>query len=310
MANRIFIIPRRTDFPGMSVAIWDLWPNNPQKNNGLDGEGQTFYMGSCLDLPGVTLRNGDAYMGGSTNTSLAAVDAPVTVSTVGAANNANVTETACFGLAAYIRERCKDGVGNTPVTEANSILMAAAIRTIAEAGGSLINSAIDTALNGIRAGTRIDANDSFGTVEDVLKILSGEVYRCPRYTILASDANAWITNANRDVLVAAQVTGLTGRTYVSHGGFLTSLESGFRGRPILARTGSANISMAEGQLHTWSHNMTFLNPSFAYAAADVTIDRPRASDIAGTAIAATGVHAGLRVYLLSNIVANSGTCLL
>jgi hypothetical protein len=312
MANRIFIIPRRTDFPGMNIAVWDLWPNNPQKNNELDGEGQTCYLGSCLDLPGATVRNGDAYMSGSTNTLMIQnIDAAVAMDTTGLGNDVTATSTACFGLSAYLRERVKDGVGKTPLSIANAMRMANAIRTAAEAGGALTVAAIDVLLGAIRLGTALNTNGSFGTVEDVLRILSGEVYRSPRYVILADNkVNFWLPLAHRNFLVAAQLTGTTGLTFSSHGGFLTSLEAGYRGRPVLARTGHANLSMADGTLHAYSHAMTFLNPSFAYAAADVTADRPRASDIAGNAIPATGVHFGVRGYLHTNQAATAGTCLL
>jgi hypothetical protein len=304
MANRIFVIPRRTDFPGLNIAIWDLWPNNPQKNNNLDGSGQTFYMGSCLDLPGSTTRNGDAYVSGSTNTSLVAADAVTNMDTTGGGANVDATQTACFGLGAYIRERCMDGVTSATLSVANAMTMAASIRTAADGGAALTNTAIDALLNAVVAGTRIDANFSFGTVEDVLRILSGEVYVSPRYVITATNAHAWRTDAQRNTLVAAQITGITGLTFVSHGSFLTTSENGYRGRPILARTGEANVSMAEGHLHFWSHSRTFTNPAFAYAAADVTWDHPRASDLAGNAIPSSGAGEGLRVYL------NTGTCLL
>ena len=174
--------------------------------------------------------------------------------------------------------------------------MAASITVLAEAGAALTVASINTALGLIVAGTGLNVGNSFGTVFDILRILSGEVYVSPRFVIVCTVGDDFRTLAQRNVFVAAQRTDLTGITFSSIGHFLAATEVGFQAIPVLARTGNFNISMASGDLAVAAAVVGFTNPSFAYAAADVTAWRVLARDIAGTAIPATGLHAGIRVY--------------
>ena len=311
MANRVFIIPRRLDFSGMNVQVLDLYPNSSQRNSELDGQGQTHYFGPSLDYPGETLRMGDSYAGGSTNTQLVAADAVANMDTTGGGDDVDATPTACFGLAAYLRDRVQSGApggAGASLAFADANNMAAAVKALVDTGGALTLAGINTALQTIVGATelRSDATGSicFGQVTDVLRILAGEVYACPRYTIVATQAHAWRTLAQRLVLVAAQLTDQTGLTFQPSGNFITNTMSGYRDLPLLALTGAMSGSMVAGQLAHYAQPMTFFNPNFAYATADVTDDHLRAYDIAGVAIPATGIKEGVRVY------DSTGNCLL
>lgn len=308
MAYRIFIIPRRTDFEGMNVQILDIRPNTSQKNNNLDGDGQTCYIPPGLDVAGATQVNGDAYVSGSLNTALATNG--VVDDTTGGGNDCVAVQDATFGLAAYIRERVQPGgvllATENPATFAEANAMALAV--IALVGtGDLSDTDINTALSTVVAGTDLTGTGgfsrSFGSVEDVFRILSGEVYRSPRFVILANAANQFLTQAARGVLVAAQdVAANGGTTFVSNGGFLTSTESGYRKIPTMAYTEYAIISILAGNMLRYRGNMTFVNPSRAYSAAAATPWKPRAWFVndagALVAVPATGVAPGVAITVL------------
>lgn len=284
MAYRIFVIPRRTDFPGKNVQILDLAPNSSLKNNALDGQGQTCYMPPGIDGPAPTVTNGDGYVSGSLNSDV--LSNPVADDTTGGGNDVVATQTAYFGLAAYIRERVQPGgVGlatHAPCAYGTANVMALAILSLVPAGDFSIGT-IDAALSGVVAQTSLTNgagfgfSRSFGTVLDLLRILSGEVYRSPRFVIVGNVANEFLTEAARDVLVAAQDVALNGgTTFVSHGGFIARTENGFRDIPVFAYTEYAVISAAAGNLKKYTESMTFTNPAYAYDTADVTPWKPRA----------------------------------
>lgn len=288
MANRIFIIPRRNDLEGMNVQVTDLWPNTSQKNSVLDGEGQTHYVGACPDAPGATITYGTAYVRGSKSTTLTAN--PSAMGTTGGANDCTALDATVLGLAAYLRERvAKDpGGANLLLPFANANTVAGELRTRAEAGGDLDATYINARLVAAAGGaTALDGGGSFGSVLDILRILSGETYISPQYTIISDGVN-FLGLAGRDILVTAQ---LAGKTFLSEGHFLTPLEAGYVGRPTMINTGFAKASVAAGQLHYFAQDtMAVTNPAFTYGASGT------AQDIAGNAIPATGVQAFLRVY--------------
>jgi len=161
---------------------------------------------------------------------------------------------------------------------------------------SAINSALsafvlpDTDLNGASGFSR-----SFGSVEEVLRIMSGEVYMVPRYTIITNivggPAYQFQTEAQRDVFVAAQVTSTTGKTFVSTGRFLGQGEAGFVQIPEIALTGEVLASVGQGYLHAYKGPITFKNPSFAYTAADLAFGKLPAATWNGVAVPATGLSA-------------------
>jgi hypothetical protein len=308
MAERYFIIPRRNDFDGANVQVLDLFPNTSQKNGALDGQGQTFYVGR-VDAPGVTLRDGDAYRSGSLMTALAAADEAVLDDTTGGGNDCLATPTACFGLAAYLVERCqRAGAAGGHLTPANANAMVLALMVRANAGLALDLAGINAVLAGVVAGTELTTAGgslSFGTVVEVLAILSGMVYRVPRHVIITNAANLFLDQAGRQALVDAQdYANNGGVTFSVQGDFLSNTESGFQARPDLAPSGYMTASVHAGNLHALAADVTFVNPAYAYAAADVTPYRPRAYTLGGAAIPATGTAHGIHVYL------DDGICLI
>lgn len=290
MANRIFVVPMRNDLDGMGIQVTDLWPNTSQKNGVLDGQGQTFYIGSCPDTPGSTVTSGASYVRGSKSTTLAAN--PVADDTTGGGNDVTAPVATTLGLAAYIRERVENAGGGDFIALADANDMAASIRTAAVAGDSLTEPAISALLAAVVGGTGLIAGDSFGSVEDILRILSGETYISPQYTIIGDHTNAFLGEAARDVLVAAQsVPGNGGVTFRSKGHFLTSTEAGFVGRPTIAKTGIALSSIGAGQLHGFNQSTnSLLNPLFTYGSGGT------AKDISGIVIPTTGVHSFVGFY--------------
>ena len=275
MATRIYFLPQRNDLDGMNVQVLDLKPNTSQKGL-LDGEGQTHYIGACLDAPDVTKTNGNAFLAGSRSTLLDAN--PASSDTTGGGADSYSTATATFGLAAYLRERvAKDpGGANTYLTYANANTIAAAIRSAASAGTALTLTAINALLVATAGGatelTNAGGSRSFGTVEDILRILSGETYRSPIYTIVSDHTPHFLTLASRQTLVAAQATGTTGLTFVASGAFLTSLENGYSGRPVIAGTGILMASIGAGQLKALASDIVLKNPLFTYGSGGTAYD--------------------------------------
>jgi hypothetical protein len=84
--------------------------------------------------------------------------------------------------------------------------------------------------------------------------------------------------------------------FAASGAFLAATDAGFRRRPVLARTGAVNMSNTAGKINGYKSNITVLNPNFAYSAAAVTAIRPRATDLGGNNLAATGIHQAMALY--------------
>ena len=310
MGYRVFIIPRRTDLHGMGVQVLDLQPNTSQKNGVTAGEGQTHYVAPGLDFPGATVVNGNAYVSGSRNTQPTA--ALVAADTTGGGNDVTATVAAEFGIQAYLRERVQPGgmaLATAPaMTPANAALQAAALSALlADPANAFslanVNTVLSTVALGGVANTDLDGtaalSRSFGTVLELLRIFAGEIYRTPQYTIVENVANQFLALAARDVLVAAQVTGTTGLTFVSQGDWLDADESGYQKIPTTAMTDYLLGSLqAGGDLATLKLNMTFNNPEWAYTAADVNQFKLRAvyATAAGfVAVPQSGVAPGLAV---------------
>lgn len=310
MTGQAFVIPRRTDLAGSGLLLSDLWPYSSQRNGTYDPVGQTFYLGSCLDLAGPTLRQGDSYAGGSLNTLLTAADDTAAMSTIDeTTNNVLGTQTACLGLAAYLRERVQPGGLADPLagrmTWGHANAQATAIANRVEMGLALSLSGINTVLcdpaAGGTAGTELTGDGgskSFGTVEDILRLLSGEVYASPRYIIVCNVSNQFRSLAERTTLVAAQDwEDNGGHTFVTNGHFLDSTEPGYRCRPYAARNTAFEVSCSSGQIAHLKQLLTLVNPVFAYTAVEVSdTGKIRASTIAGNPLPETGQHPALAVY--------------
>lgn len=301
--GQVFIIPRRNDLVGMNFYVPDLFPNTSQRGF-YDPEGQTHYVRYSLDFPGVTSLAVGAYAGGSLNTSPIA-DA-VADDTTGGGNDVFAAPSTTYGLAGYLRERVQPGGTAAPLagrmTPANAVAQAAAIQAAANSGSALTLAAINAILTNVGVGgtanTDLDgaASRSFGTVLDLLRILSGETYRTPEFTIVCDQLNQFRSLAERNTLVAAQDTTVTGQSFVSQGYFVTPTEPGYRHLPTYIESGYFHVSVAAGWLASRKNTVTFKNPLFAYTAAAVTPFLPRAYALDNTAIPSDGSYPVVVVY--------------
>lgn len=296
MANQVYIIPRRNDLDGMNIQAYDLQPNTSLKNSIYDGAGQSGYIKWSLDAPGLTQVVGDSFNGGSTNTApLAALTAQQT--TVAPPDDVSATAAAEFGLAAYFRERVEAAVGVTVLTPVQALACATGVKALVDAGSVLTLASINAVLAGVVAGTGLLTGDSFGSVEEVIRILQGQVYQVKAHTIVADAAAppvAFLSLGARVALVAAQANPAV--TFFATGGFVNSSMPGYRAFLPLVRTGAFLGSAGEGVLFHLKQNMTWKNPNFAYSAAEVTSWRPRAVSINGTVIPETGVWPAIACY--------------
>lgn len=307
MAHRAYIFAQRNDVIGMNIQVLDLKPNSSQKNSVYDGDGQTFYLNS-IDTAGATHMIDNGYESGSRQTTMITYYEAVADDTTGGGNDVLANQNACLGLAAYLRERVHPGgvtlatAGRMTLAHAND--QASAILALVRTAGDLtlagINAVLVSVADGGVANTDLDGaggtSKSFGSVDDILRIIAGEIYRSPMDCIICNVANQFRSLAERNVLVLAQVSITTGKTFVSQGAFLTNLENGYEKIPTLAVTGDMMASIGGGYLFKMEDGMTFKNPNFAYAAADVTPFKPRAYDLSGVAIPATGTLSTVRVY--------------
>jgi len=314
MANRVFIIPRRNDLVGVGIHLNDLHPNAGQKNGVYDGTHQNVYLAEMIGVPGATVVNGLAYVSGSKETTLAAahnfIDDRTSVAAGG--NNVQATQQTAFGLAAYIMDRIDPGgaggAGTNPIAFANANALAIDIMQAAAAGNALTLAAINVILSAVVANTDLDGaaatSVSFGSVEDILRILAGEIYRVPLLTIVGDDTGGtsdFLGLVARQAIVAAQlVTDVTtyGQFYAS-GDFLAADDAGYQARPTLVRTGAFNLSVASGVISglAAAPGITLLNTNnHAYAAADVLAWRPRATYLDQTVVPATGIAPAIAAY--------------
>ena len=302
MANQVFLIPLRNDVEGMGLQVLDQRPNSSQRNLIYDGEGRSGYISYSMDVPALSVTTDTAWVSGSKNTH------PITVLILAdtdgdLANDAMVSNASELGLEAYLREHVenRDLGGSVPLTPALAASCADAIRAIALAGTDLTRAALSTALSlvaGVTAdfdGTVIANSLSFGSITELLRILAGEVYLVPRYTIMTDQLGDFLTLAQRQVLEAAQDAAVT---YLAAGHFLVSSEAGYRNLREWVRTGSLNASMgeADGVLHELAAGLTFDNPLYAYTAIATTATRLRARNIVGTALASDTSAPVVQVY--------------
>lgn len=302
MANRAFIIPRRLDLSGVGLQVVDLVPNTSQKNSVYDGDGQSGYLKFACDRPGATVVSGNSYVSGSLTST--PVNALAVDDTTGNGNDCSRTGAAQFGLSAYLRERVNadPGGANDPLTPAEALAAAVALMLRAYNGQSLTLADINAALvaTGAGANTQLvggtNGSISFGTVVEVLRLLSGEAYVVKAKTIVADQNTVFIDLAARAALVANSVPAQG--TFFAQGAFVARGSAGFRDIKPLALTSAVRSSAHEGRLShlNGAHTLKVLNPNFAYTAAAVKAWAPRATTISGANIAATGVDKVCVVY--------------
>jgi|SaaInlStandDraft_7_1057024.scaffolds.fasta_scaffold24818_2 hypothetical protein len=201
-------------------------------------------------------------------------DAPVTTDSGG---GVWVTSAAYNGLAAYILDNVEDVLGpNLAPLDAEAVAIALAILTRASTGLDIALADINTAIvASLGAGSDLNGaavgSSSTGSLEDVLRIVSGDVYQVPTATAISGAARAFLA--------------------APAGAFLARTAAGFRDRKDITLTGAWNVSSLTGQVSKLvDATYTWLNPANTYGAAGDALT------ILGANIPATGISRALALY--------------
>lgn len=223
----------RRDIPDESLQITDLKPNNSQRNYIYDAEGETKYI---LRFP-----------------------LPDTVALGQDPAGTFRTLVEYQGLAAYLLERIEDQAAGAALTAAQANGAATDILTRLTSGLALTAADINTeiqAQGGVDPGTTLTAGDSFGSVAEVLQILSGSTYTLPRDTIIEV-GGAFVDNG-----------GVARGSFSDAGGYLNNIDTGY-----------FRLSWHEGQLSA------FRDANYTYVGAQTAAVGP-----------ANGIGAAVVVY--------------
>jgi len=251
-----YIVSARTDLENSLLQVLDLKPNSSQRNLIYDGQGQTTYLSFTAQNDTVALSGGG----------------PIT------------TDALYRGMAAYLVDRVQNrtgGGGDLALTapEANSIAISILARVVA--GQSLLLADINTLINvpaGV-AGSDLDGTlgTSTGSVEDVLKIAQGHVYRLPAGSAVAD------AGPNFDPTI--------------FGTFANIGDADARNMLGFELTGALRVSRANGVLsHLVLATFTNLNPALGYAPGN-------ALWVDGTDLPVTGVGRAVVAYdALGNVL--------
>lgn len=280
MANRAYIVLRRSDLPDNLLQALDLQPNTSQRRYPYETYGQTLYLSHFL-LDGVNNA----------------------VTTSGAGPIAIAADT--YGLSGYLIDRIENSgaIGTPALTAAEAVQIAGLIEADAAAGTILDAATIDAHINtpaGVLA-SGLAVGNSSGSVEDILRILSGERYKIEAGAVVEDGANAYVPGAK-----GYFTTGIGRRADVPGGGGRKSTDPVFI---VPAATQGATEDLNHiylrhvyntGDLHRSSllgvlaqlkdPTYSFLNPGETYGAGG------SAFDLSGTAIPATGAFPAVQVY--------------
>lgn len=291
---RAFIVLARNDIADNLLQVLDLKPNSSQFSPAYDGQdsGQTGYQ---------TWYAGDA-----------AINTTVVFAVPGVGDLAMDGDS--YGLAAYLAANVEDSAGGS-LTAAMANDTRTAIFALVAAGSAVDLTAIDAELitAGATAGTGLTTGASTGSVEAVLRILAGEVYKVAD-GLLVQDAAVFNPNQGSFVRTPnienpANVEGaygmVRGRKFNAPIPYLrpgevragqAPVQTGtqdllFRHVRTIVETGDLHLSALSGALETLkAPTYSFLNPEFTYGAAGTALT------LDGTNILATGAAAAVVVY--------------
>jgi len=286
MADTVYLSLRRNDIPQGSLQITDLRPNTSQRNLIYEPVGQTGYV-----IPTHTPQNG-------------AITALVASDPDGSGGNTHLSTAATeYGLQAYLRDRvnANPGAANTSLSVAQAATAANAIVDRMSAAQSITITDINTILTAaVGAATDLDGatvggSISFGRVEEVLRILAGQVYRVNANTVVETIAGpTFISLAARIAAIGANTA-----NFSPAGVFAATTDSDYRDFRQLYQTGALHISLGEGVLSKLVDPLwVWLNPSFYYGGVAVT-GKTRATTLKASAvqnIPLTGAAAAVVVY--------------
>jgi hypothetical protein len=277
---RAYIVLTRNDLTDGHLQILDLKPNVSQRNNALDPKGQTTYKNHLVQNDTTTLS---------------------IVFTV---------ESDCYGLTAYLLDRIENpGAGTPPLSVTQARAIADSILERATSGLSLTLTDIDTVIDAEVSNAGLQTGDSFGEVEDILKILSGEVFLLPEGSVLDDGLGGFNAEEGRGYFVSApnvikpqsvsnNYGAVRGKStlYAPTVPRSTPVQTGtqnvnYRAIRKIIDTSELHLSVLAGQLSLLtSESFSFINPSFTYGAGGT------ATDLVGTELEVTGLGRAVAVY--------------
>lgn len=299
---RAYICVARNDLDENFLQVLDLKPNTSQRNQTLDPPGQTGYQ---------TWFPRDA-----------AVNSTVATA-AGAGGGASVdTTVVSYGLAAYLIDHVQnqDGGATAAITAAMANAARTAIFARVAAGQALDAAGIGTALtaNGVSnaaAGTTLTAGTSTGSVEEVLRILAGEVYRLPaasQVTAAGGGFDATVRGgfvARPNVELPQSVRTANAFPVRGRNPFVGQMiptgapvqaglqDTRFRDVRVVVDTGALQLSGLSGALSKMAAaTYRFLNPNFTYGAGGTALG------LGGAVIPVTGAGRAVTVYSATGAV--------
>lgn len=305
MLPSAYVIPLRNDLVGMSLQVLDLVPNRATRST-LDPKGQSFYVGEGMDQPGPTVTAHGLFVGGSRTTSPLPPLAGFDYLSRGKTDALGPVDVS-YGLTAYLLDTiCVDPAGVERVLSSTEATTAVSAMLKAVGAKTSLDMKSLTQLVSTAVGTQVEivgGPRSFGSLREMLKILSGESYGLAAGTPLVDPVTGKrLTLTERATLVGQLPSTLAP---AQRGRFLSIGEGGFRAGQELMLTEALLASLAEGRLKALIPGSSFVlkNPQYAYTDSQVTQIHPRALWIDGTLIASTGeTNGALVVYAEEGMV--------
>jgi hypothetical protein len=255
---RAYIVLARNDIDSNNLQILDLKPNTSQRVPAYEPPGQTGYLAWGTQANEVTVTTPDAN---------------------------DVVSTTAYGIIAYLMDNVADNDnGNIVLTFARAGAAAGDIAAALAAGTAVTLAVIDAAIQAATGGalSGLTTAHSTGTVEEVLRILAGEVYKLPAGAEISGVAHSFVNPHVRAGAFVTPVTGVDG---------IVTYPSDWRHVRSFIDTDYLHMSRFNGQLSKLaSATYAWINPAFTYGATGTALT------IGQGHIATTGIARALIVY--------------
>lgn len=198
MAGEVYPILLRNDVAEGTIQWLDLFPYTSQRSFPYTAMGQTGYVNP--DLAPQTDH----------------IDVLADGDTTGGGNDVGVTQADEDGLVAYFRDRidADPGGANLSLSPAGAFRVVNLIYNEAIQGNDVTQAVIEAFLTAVAGGptdldgATVGGSTSFGDMEEVMRIISGQRYRVPINSIVTTDTGAgsnFLGLPARNVLLAAVV---------------------------------------------------------------------------------------------------------
>lgn len=235
---RAYICLARGDIDNNNLQILDLQPNSSLRVPAYEGAGQTGYLAWAPQNSTMVAHTNDGGVLRATGT--------------------------YYGLATYLAARLDNqSTGfHLCVTAANANTIATAILARVVAGSALttagINAAVQVTL--VNSGIGVAGTQTTATVEEILRIVSGEVFKVTAGDALSGAAGITLGTAGAFV---APVTGATG---------IITYPTDWRHVRTFVDTGSLHLSRHSGHMSKLAAaTMDWNNPAYTYGAAGTAL---------------------------------------